>query len=160
LALNPKAKSRLTPNSDTRFVSQIKLWRKTIYKIAEGCDARAIWPPHLPASQTLPDQQPGDPIKVDASRTPTAQRRPTKASKRDSGVKTGRKPSSAQATRDAAIQDRLDDGVRPGSTVNWAGFYHDIRVRCGGFVGDPKDEKYKRGFSDVRIRHVTRKLIK
>jgi hypothetical protein len=27
-----------------RFVSRKKLWRKTIYRIAEGCDVRAIWP--------------------------------------------------------------------------------------------------------------------
>jgi hypothetical protein len=94
-------------------------------------------------------------------RPPAAQRRRlTKASKPKGGAKPIRKPSSAQAVRDAAIQDRLDNGVHPGSTVDWAGFYHDIRVRCGGFVGDPKDEKYKRGFSDVRIKHVTRKLIK
>src|SRR6516165_5168900 len=27
-----------------RFVPREPLWRKAIYRIAEGCDARAIWP--------------------------------------------------------------------------------------------------------------------
>jgi hypothetical protein len=40
-----------------RFVPRELLWRKAIYKIAEGCDARAIWPCRPPASQPAPDQQ-------------------------------------------------------------------------------------------------------
>jgi len=49
-----------------RFVSRIKLWRKVIYRIAEGCDVRGIWPRRLPAAQTAPDQQPDpDPLNGD-----------------------------------------------------------------------------------------------
>ncbi|MFZ2081289.1 MAG: hypothetical protein WAV38_32505 [Xanthobacteraceae bacterium] len=33
-----------------RVVPLIPLWREVRYGIAEGCDARAIWPPHPPAS--------------------------------------------------------------------------------------------------------------
>jgi hypothetical protein len=42
-----------------RVVPRIPLWRKAIYRIAEGCDARAIWPRRPPAFQPAPDQQEG-----------------------------------------------------------------------------------------------------
>jgi hypothetical protein len=112
-------------------------WSVYRYTVAE--------PPHPPASQTGRDQQ---------------QRRPTEAPKPAAGAKPGRKPSFEQAARDAAIQDRLDNGVRPGGTVQWDKFCHDVRSRAGGFDGDPKDEKYKRGFSDEHIKRVTRKKMK
>jgi hypothetical protein len=102
--------------------------------------------PHPPASQTGRDQQ---------------QRRPTKASKPDSGAKPSRKPSSASAARDAAIKRRLlDNGDRPPSNVTWPRFCQAVRVEGDGFIGDRKDEKYKRGFSDDTIEDVTRELMK
>ena len=121
-----------------------------------------LWPLHTPASQTAPEQQPennvADPSK--AGRPPTAQRLRTKASKPDSGAKPSRKPSSAQTDRGAAIKKRLDNGERPGSHVHWNTFCHNIRLDCRAFVGDPKDEKYKRGFTDDTIEEVTRELMK
>jgi hypothetical protein len=55
-----------------RFVPRERLWRKAIYKIAEGCDARAIWPPRPPASQTSPDEQQDERLVQSAPSTPTA----------------------------------------------------------------------------------------
>src|SRR5262249_28298958 len=48
---------------------------------------------------------------------PSKELAPTKASKLDGSAKASRKPSSAQKRRDAAIQNRLDNGDRPPSNV-------------------------------------------
>ena len=85
---------------------------------------------------------------------------PTKASKPAGSAKPDRKPSSAQERRNAAIQNRLESGDRPPSNVTWPRFCHAVRVEGDGFIGDPKDEKYKRGFSDDTIEGVTRKMMK
>ena len=61
--------------------------------------------------------------------------------------------------RDAAIRDLLK-GARPGSTVTWPKFCHAVRVKGDGFIGDPKNDKHKRGFSDDTIEEVTRELMK
>jgi hypothetical protein len=83
-------------------------------------------------------------------------RRLTKTSKPDSGAKRRRKPSAAQA----AIQKRFDQGDRPPSNVTWPKFCHAVRVEGDGFIGDPKNEKYKRGFTDDTIEEVARELMK
>jgi hypothetical protein len=125
-----------------------------------------LWPSRPPAAQTAPEQQPEDrtrpdPFKPGVGPPPAGQRRPTKASKPDNGAKPSRKPSSAQVARDAAIQRRLlDNGDRPPDNVTWPKFCQTIRVEGGGFIGDPKDEKYQRGFSDDTIEEVTRELMK
>jgi hypothetical protein len=69
------------------------------------------------------------------------------------------KLSSAQG-RDAAIEARFGNGEIPGSTVQWARFCHDIRTDCDAFIGDPKKQKFKRGFSDGQITRVARRLMK
>ena len=112
-----------------------------------------LWPRHLPASQ----QQTEDKTAPDPSAA--AQRRSTKASKPDSGAKPNRKSSPEQVARDAAIRDLLK-GARPGSTVTWPKFCHAVRVKGDGFIGDPKNDKHKRGFSDDTIEEVTRELMK
>src|SRR5262249_34859060 len=84
----------------------------------------------------------------------------TKASKSDGSAKASRKPSSAQKRRDAAIQNRLDNGDRPPSNVTWPKFCQVVRAEGDGFIGNPKKEKYKRGFTDDTIEDVTRELMK
>ena len=74
--------------------------------------------------------------------------------------KPGRKPSSAQTARDAAIQALLNNDVHPAINTTWPKFRHEVRVRGGGFDGDPKNEKYNRGFSDTTITRITRRLMK
>jgi hypothetical protein len=120
-----------------------------------------LWPPRPPASRDQPeDKAVPYPIKVDTARPFAPQRRPAKASEPDSGAKPSRKPSPAQADRDAAINRRLDKGEIPGSTVTWMKFSDTIRDDCSAFIGDPKKRKFKRGFSDDAIEEVTRKLMK
>jgi hypothetical protein len=46
----------LKPDSDGHVQVVTKLWRKARYRIAEQCDARAIWPARPPASQSAPRQ--------------------------------------------------------------------------------------------------------
>jgi hypothetical protein len=117
-----------------------------------------LWPSRLPASQQQPEDRAGpDPFKSGAGPPPASQGRPTKASKPDSGAKRSRKPSSAQAARDAAIKTRLVKGDLPGSTVGWKEFYRDIRTDCDAV--NPKNRKPKRGFSDDAIKRVTRELM-
>jgi hypothetical protein len=107
-----------------------------------------LWPPRLPASQHQPEDQAAPyPVKVDTGR-------PSEASKPDSGAKPRRKRS------EEAIRRRWSEGDRPGSTVTWPEFCHAVRVAGNGFIGVPKDEKYKRGFSDDAIEVVTRELMK
>src|SRR5262249_37647502 len=48
---------KLDRDGHVQVIPRIKLWRKARCRIAEGCDVRAIWPPHSPASETA-DQQP------------------------------------------------------------------------------------------------------
>jgi hypothetical protein len=69
-----------------RFVPRRMLWRKAIYRIAEGCDVRTIWPRRPPASQPAPDQQEGkagpDSFKPEAARSfaalpPASSKEPT-----------------------------------------------------------------------------------
>jgi hypothetical protein len=58
-----------------RVVPLTPLWREASYRIAEGCDARAIWPRRPPASQAAPAQQPEvglDPFRTGAAGRPTA----------------------------------------------------------------------------------------
>jgi hypothetical protein len=96
---------------------------------------------------------------VRSSPPPAAQRhRPAKASKPDSGIKTSRKPSPAQAARAAAIQHRLINGVHPGRNVQWDRFCHRVRADCGVYTDDPK--KIPRGLTDDRITRITRVLMK
>jgi hypothetical protein len=54
----------LKPDSDGHVRVITKFWRKPHYRIAEGCDVRTIWPPHLPASQAAPVQQPEDKVAL------------------------------------------------------------------------------------------------
>ena len=66
-----------------QVVPRIKLWRKPRYRIAEGCDVRAIW---SPASQPAPEQQPKDkagldPVDADA----------------DGGLSAGQAPQESKA---------------------------------------------------------------
>jgi hypothetical protein len=122
-----------------------------------------LWPSRPPPSQTAANQQLEHKVGPDPLKTghpPAAQRRPTKASKPDSGAKPSRKPSSAQVDRDAAIKRLLDNGDRPPSNVTWPRFCQTVRVEGDGFIGDPKNEKYKRGFTDDTIEDVTRELMK
>jgi hypothetical protein len=95
----------------------------------------------------LRSDQPGL-LSVDVF-TPS-KRRPTKTTKQT---------DSPLAT---AINNRLDKGERPGDggTVTWNQFCHDIRIDCGAFVGDPKHNKFKRGFSDDTIKRVARDLMR
>jgi hypothetical protein len=51
---------KLDRDGHVQVIPRIKLWRKARYRIAEGCDARAIWPPGLPAPQTAAEQQQED----------------------------------------------------------------------------------------------------
>jgi hypothetical protein len=95
----------------------------TVYKLR----VLELWPLRPQEARAGPD-----PFKVDASRPAAAQRRPSKASKPDSGAK----PSSAEECRDAAIKTRLDKGEKPGSTGTWAKFYNAIRTDCDAFVGE------------------------
>jgi hypothetical protein len=67
---------------------------------------------------------------------------------------------TARVARDTAIKNRLDNGERPGETVEWKKFSAQIRKDCDAFIGDPKYEKHKRGFTDDRITRVTRNLMK
>jgi hypothetical protein len=67
-----------------------------------------------------------------------------------------RKPGQ---TRDAAIKKRLDNGERPGSDVAWKKFCDVIRTECHAFKGDPKNQEFKRGFSDSQIKRVTSTLM-
>jgi hypothetical protein len=53
-----------------RVVPRIKPWREARYRIAEQCDARAIWPLHPTAPQPAPDQQPEDKSGPDPSEKP------------------------------------------------------------------------------------------
>ena len=100
-----------------------------------------LWPPRPPASQQQPEDRAGpDPFKSGAVSPPADQRRPTKASKPDSGAKPSRKPSSAQVARNAAIQNRLDNGEYP-DTEGWKKFCDVIRTDCDAFVGDFKNRK-------------------
>jgi hypothetical protein len=102
--INPKFGYIELHRGRMRFVPREPLWRKASYRIAEGCDVRAIWPPH----PQQPENKAGpDPFKTGADRPVAAQRRPTKAAK----------PGSRAAARDAAINSRLANGKRPGSTV-------------------------------------------
>jgi hypothetical protein len=57
-----------------------------------------------------------------------------------------------------AIRKRLDSGDRPGErgTVTWDMFCHNIRTDCDAYIGDPRDNKPRRGFSDINIKRVTR----
>ena len=117
----------------------------------------------LPAAQTAPDQRSKDragpdSLKFGAGPPPAVQRRQPKVSKPESG--TSRKPSSAMEVPDAAIKTRLVKGDRPGSTGPWKKFYEAISTDCDAFKGDPKNQKYKRGFSDDTIEVVTRELMK
>ena len=82
---------------------------------------------------------------------------PTKTLKPDTGTKPSRKPSFIQAARDAAIQHRLINRVRPGSTVQWDRFCHAVRCDCGVYTDDPK--KIPRGLTDDRIARVTRLMM-
>jgi hypothetical protein len=41
---------KLDRHGHVQVVPRVKLWRKARYRIAEGCDVRAIWPPRPPAS--------------------------------------------------------------------------------------------------------------
>ena len=61
-----------------------------------------------------------------------------------------------------AIQIRLNNGERPGErgTVTWDMFCHNIRTDCGAFIGNPKNEEFKRGFSDTHIKRITRGEMK
>ena len=123
-----------------------------------------LWPLHTPASQTGPDQQPENNVGPDPSKAghpPTAQRPRTKASKPEGGAKPGRKPSSAQAERDAAIKNRLGKGESPDSIIGgWKKFCAVIRDDCNAFVvGDLKKRNFKRGFSDDAIKRATRRLM-
>jgi hypothetical protein len=93
-----------------------------------------------------------------ASPAPDKEPVPTKASKLDSGAKPAREPSFEQAARDAAIQHRLNNGVVPGSTVQWNRFCHRVRADCGVYTEDPK--KIPRGLTDDRITRITRMLMK
>ena len=70
--------------------------------------------------------------------------------------------SGAKPSREAAILTRLSNDEWPGKlgTVRWDRFCQDVRTDCGGFIGDPKDENYKRGFSDGQIKRVTYELMK
>ena len=100
-----------------------------------------LWPPRPPASQQQPEDRAGpDPFKSGAVSPPADQRRPTKASKPDSGAKPSRKPSSAQVARNAVIQNRLDNGEYP-DTEGWKKFCDVIRTDCDAFVGDFKNRK-------------------
>jgi hypothetical protein len=54
-----------------QVVPRKPLWRKARYRIAEGCDARAIWP-RPPAPLPAPDRQPEDKAGPDPSRTGAA----------------------------------------------------------------------------------------
>jgi hypothetical protein len=51
---------KLDRDDHVQVIPRIELWRKAIGRIAEQCDARAIWPPHPPPSEPAPDQQPED----------------------------------------------------------------------------------------------------
>jgi hypothetical protein len=41
---------KLDRDGHVQVIPRIKFWRKGRYRIAEGCDVRAIWPPRPPAS--------------------------------------------------------------------------------------------------------------
>ena len=60
----------------------------------------------------------------------------------------------------AAIRTRLNRGDRPGSTVKWDKFCQDIRKDCDAFIGNPKNEEFKRGFSDDTIKRVAREEMR
>jgi len=93
-----------------------------------------------------------------ASHAPDQQQsRPTEASKPAGGTKPDRNPSFIQAARDAAIQHRLINRVRPGKTVQWDRFCHAVRADCGVYTDDPK--KIPRGLTDDRITRVTRLMM-
>jgi len=137
--LRPNKKHKLV--LDLGWVRPLALkWsadRCTVYKQR----VLQLWPPHSPASQQQPEDRAGpDPFKSGAVSPPADQRRPTKASKPDSGAKPSRKPSSAQVARNAAIQNRLDNGEYP-DTEGWKKFCDVIRTDCDAFVGDFKNRK-------------------
>jgi hypothetical protein len=98
-----------------------------------------------------PSPQGVDPFNTGADGRPTAIDPSS-----DSGVKASREPSFEQAARDAAIQHRLINGVRPGSTVQWERFCDRVRADCGVYFKNP----IKRGLSDDRITRVTRVMMK
>jgi hypothetical protein len=89
---------------------------------------------------------------------PPPPRPPTKTPKPAGSAKPAREPSFEQAARDAAIQHRLNNGVVPGSTVQWDRFCHRVRADCGVYTDDPK--KIPRGLTDDRITRITRMLMK
>jgi hypothetical protein len=137
--LPPDKKHKLVP--DLGWVRPLAIkWsvdRCTVYKHR----VLELWPPRPPASQQQPEDRAGpDPFKSGAVSPPADQRRPTKASKPDSGAKPSRKPSSAQVARNAAIQNRLDNGEYP-DTEGWKKFCDVIRTDCDAFVGDFKNRK-------------------
>jgi len=124
--LPPDKKHKLVP--DLGWVRPLAIkWsvdRCTVYKHR----VLELWPPRPPASQQQPEDRAGpDPFKSGAVSPPADQRRPTKASKPDSGAKPSRKPSSAQVARNAAIQNRLDNGEYP-DTEGWKKFCDVITV--------------------------------
>jgi hypothetical protein len=122
------------------------------YTVVEPCDFRAIWPPL--AAQAVSAQQPGDKASPDSPKPLAAQHQPTKAAKPDRGAKPHRRSAIVKV-----IQARLDKNERPGSDVPWGKFCQKIRIDGDAFIGDPKDENYKRGFTDKHIERVTRKLM-
>jgi hypothetical protein len=128
--------------------------RWTVYK-QRVLEIWPLRPAQQPEGKTGPDS-----FKFGVGPPPTVQRRPAKVSKPDSGAKRSRTPSPEQVARDAAIRRLLDNGDRPPSNVTWPRFCQAVRVAGDGFIGDPKDEKYKRGFTDDTIEDMTRKLMK
>jgi hypothetical protein len=51
---------KLDRKGHVRVEPRVKLWREARYRIAEGCDVRALFSPRPPAAQTAPDRQPED----------------------------------------------------------------------------------------------------
>lgn len=104
------------------------------------------------------------PVLQSADIPTQSRRRPPKAAAKPTVDSPSRKPSSATADspRVVAIKKRLNNNERPGNTgtVGWKKFCDDIRTDCDAVVGDPKNRKFRRGFSDDRIEDVTRGLMK
>jgi hypothetical protein len=94
--------------------------------------------------------------------TPAVENRPAPSKLSPPAIATevaAKTPTSRAGRRDAAIKARLDKGERPGANVTWSVFYHNIRTDCGAFIGNPKDEKYERGFSDKHIQRVALRMM-
>lgn len=66
---------------------------------------------------------------------------------------------NAQAPRDAAIAELLENGEWPPETMPWPTFCVAVRDRAGGWICK-RHGKFKRGFGDRSIKRAVTKLTK